>query len=66
MIAISFLARLLEVLVAIIISGMALLALVYIASWVTIGVIEALGYNNSRVAEWIKSKLPKRKVKRKK
>jgi len=59
----SFVMRIVQVLVMLIVfAGMAVL-IWYAFTWTAIAVLEALGLNNSMVLEWLKTKLPKRKKK---
>jgi hypothetical protein len=58
-----FLLRILQMLLWLLLICGGLAALYFIFSWTIIGALEALGYNNSLIVKWLKSKLPKRKRK---
>jgi hypothetical protein len=57
MIALSFLVRILGALGTLIILALILVSAYYILSWLIIGILTALGYNNSLVVKWLRSKI---------
>ena len=66
MIALAFLMRILGALIGLVVIALIILLVLYGVSWVIIGLLTAVGLNNSLVVKWLKSHVTNRKSRKKK
>ena len=63
MVAISFLIRLIGILISVALVLAFTALIIYGIAWMVVGFLELAGYNNTALRNWLQKRLPKRKEK---